>query len=90
MLRGCHGLRLDLIVMKRPSRFEHTRFLGDKRTQLVYDLDEWTDEDVVNEISESGVGLCFGPDTLAEARNRGYTWQHLASRVANLSHAPKL
>ena len=31
--------------MKRPSRFEHTRFLGDKRTQLVYDLDEWTDED---------------------------------------------
>jgi hypothetical protein len=40
---------------------------------LVYDLDEWTDEAVVNEISESGVGLCFGPDTLAEARNRGYT-----------------
>ena len=73
MLRGRHDLRLDLIGMKRPSRFEHTRFLGDKRTQLVYDLDEWTDEDVVNEISESGVGLCFGPDTLAEARNRGYT-----------------
>lgn len=73
MLRGRHGLRLDLIGMKRPSRFEHTRFLGDKRTQLVYDLDEWTDEAVVNEISESGVGQCFGPDTLAEARNRGYT-----------------
>ena len=59
--------------MKRPSRFEHTRLLGDKRTQLVYDLDEWTDEEIVNEISESGVGLSFGPDTLAEARNRGYT-----------------
>ena len=73
VLRRSHGLRLDLVTMKRPSRFEHTRFLGDKRTQLVYDLDEWTDEDVVNEISESGVGLCFGPDTLAEARNRGYT-----------------
>jgi hypothetical protein len=73
VLRGRHGLRLDLFPMKRPSRFEHTRFLGDKRTQLVYDLDEWTDEDVVNEISESGVGLCFAPDTLAEARNRGYT-----------------
>ena len=73
MLRGRHSLRLDLIGMKRPSRFEHTRFLGDKRTQLVYDLDEWTDEAVVNEISESGVGLCFGPDALAEARNRGYT-----------------
>ena len=73
VFRGRHGLRLDLIGMKRPSRFEHTRFLGDKRTQLVYDIDEWTDEAIVNEISESGVGLCFGPDTLAEARNRGYT-----------------
>lgn len=59
--------------MERPVRFEHTRFLGDKRTQLVYDLDEWTDEDVINEIVDAGVGLCFGPDTLAEARNRGYT-----------------
>ena len=58
--------------MERPTRFEHTRFLGDKRTQLVYDLDEWTDEAVIEEIVEQGVGLCFGPDTLAEARNRGY------------------
>ncbi len=59
--------------MERPIKFEHTRFLGDKRTQLVYDLDEWTDEDVINEIVAAEVGLCFGPDTLAEARNRGYT-----------------
>ena len=59
--------------MERPVRFEHTRFLGDKRTQLVYDLDEWTEEDVINDIVNEGVGLCFGPDTLAEARNRGYT-----------------
>lgn len=59
--------------MERPVRFEHTRFLGDKRTQLVYDLDEWTDEDIIDEIVDAGVGLCFGPDTLAEARNRGYT-----------------
>lgn len=58
--------------MERPTRFEHTRFLGDKRTQLVYDLDEWTDVAVIDEIVEAGVGLCFGPDTLAEARNRGY------------------
>jgi hypothetical protein len=62
-----------VVPMERPVRFEHTRFLGDKRTQLVYDLDEWTDEDVINEIVDAGVGLCFGPDTLAEARNRGYT-----------------
>ena len=59
--------------MERPVRFEHTRFLGDKRTQLVYDLDEWNDEAVINEIIEAETGLCFGPDTLAEARNRGYT-----------------
>ena len=59
--------------MSRPTRFEHTRYLGDKRTQLVYDLDEWKDTGVIDEIVEQGVGLCFGPDTLAEARNRGYT-----------------
>lgn len=59
--------------MHRPVRFEHTRYLGDKRTQLVYDLDEWTEQGIIDEIVEHGVGLCFGPDTLAEARNRGYT-----------------
>lgn len=59
--------------MERPGKFEHTRFLGDKRTQLVYDLDEWTDAAIIEEIVNEGVGLCFGPDTLAEARNRGYT-----------------
>jgi len=59
--------------MERPLRFEHSRFLGDKRTQLVYDLDAWTDEAVIDEIVASEVGAAFGPDTLAEARNRGYT-----------------
>jgi hypothetical protein len=59
--------------MERPARFEHTRFLGDKRTQLVYDLDEWKDPEVIDGIVSAETGLCFGPDTLAEARNRGYT-----------------
>ena len=59
--------------MERPTRFEHTRFLGDKRTQLVYDLDNWTDSAVIDEIVAADIGICFGPDTLAEARNRGYT-----------------
>lgn len=54
-------------------KFEHSRFVGDKRTQLVYDLDEWEDAAVVNEFVDLGVGLSFGPDTLAEARNRGYS-----------------
>jgi len=62
-----------LRAMERPAKFEHTRFLGDKRTQLVYDLDSWTDEGIIDEIVAAETGLCFGPDTLAEARNRGYT-----------------
>jgi hypothetical protein len=47
--------------------------LGDKRTQLVYDLDHWTDVSIINDIVATEVGLSFGPDTLPEARNRGYT-----------------
>jgi len=59
--------------MERPIKFVHTRFLGDKRTQLVYDLDTWTDEAVIDDIVNAETGLCFGPDSLVEARNRGYT-----------------
>ena len=59
--------------MQRPTRFEHTQFLGDKRTQLVYDVDNWDDPAVINEIVASETGICFGPDTVTEARNRGYT-----------------
>lgn len=59
--------------MERPLRFEHSRYLGDKRTQLVYDLDSWADPAVIDEIVAAEVGATFGPDTLVEARNRGYT-----------------
>lgn len=61
--------------MTRPTRFEEFRYLGDKRTQVVYDLDLVDDAglgDVVNELVESEQFAAFGPDTLAEARNRGY------------------
>lgn len=59
--------------MDRPTRFEHNRWLGDKRTQLVYDLDaDGTDPEVIADIMAAETFLCFGPDTLAEARNRGY------------------
>ena len=60
--------------MERPIRFEHYRYVGDKRRQVVYDLDH-TDEVVeaaVNDLMAAETYLCFGPDTLAEARNRGY------------------
>ena len=62
--------------MQRHSRFAHTRFLGDKRTQLVYDIDELdaaTYTSMIEEIVDAEVGICFAPDTLPEARNRGYT-----------------
>jgi len=62
-----------LPLVERPLRFEHSRYLGDKRTQLVYDLDTWADAAVIDEIVAAEVGASFGPDTLAEARNRGYT-----------------
>lgn len=61
--------------MSRPVRFEHFRYLGDKRTQVVYDLDAVDDAglgDVIDELMKSEQFAAFGPDTLAEARNRGY------------------
>jgi hypothetical protein len=62
--------------MSRPLAFEHYRYLGDKRTQVVYDLDlAGADEAVaaaIDELLGSEQFAAFGPDTLAEARNRGY------------------
>ncbi len=58
--------------MERPVRFEHFRWLGDKRTQVVHDVDACTDQSVIDDIVAAEVGLGFGPDTLTEARNRSY------------------
>lgn len=58
--------------MDRPARFEHNRFLGDKRNQVVYDLDDEVDPAVIEELVASEKVAAFAPDTLAEARNRGY------------------
>ena len=41
--------------------------------QLVSDLDVRSDASVIDKIVAAGVGLPFGPDTLAQARHRGYT-----------------
>ena len=62
--------------MPRPSKFEHNRFMGDKRTLRVYDLDRYGVDDTVtsavDEVLAAETFIAFGPDTLAEARNRGY------------------
>ena len=64
--------------MSRPTRFEEFRYLGDKRKQVVYDLD--TDdadaEEAITELLASEQFAAFAPDTLAEARNRGYHPHH--------------
>ena len=75
--RPCTGAPLGapttLVSMVRPTRFEHNRYLGDKRTQRVYDLDDPTlDKAIIDELVSSGQAAAFGPDTLAEARNRNY------------------
>jgi hypothetical protein len=58
--------------MERPVKFEHNRWLGDKRTQVVYDVDALEDTSIIDELMEAETFICFGPDTLPEARNRGY------------------
>ncbi len=60
--------------MARPARFEAFRYLGDKRTQVVYDVDADGPEveAAVAELMDSEEFAAFSPDTLAEARNRGY------------------
>lgn len=60
--------------MDRPGKFEHHRYLGDKRTQVVYDVDELDDSHagLIDDLLAAETFICFGPDTLAEARNRGY------------------
>ena len=69
-----------MTAMQRPTKFEHNRWIGDKRNQVVYDVDNIDDPTIIEELMKAGdvEGLngvaytCFGPDTLAEARNRGY------------------
>lgn len=58
--------------MERPSRFEHSQFVGDKRNQLVHDVDACDSPVMIAELMSAETYICFQPDSLAEARNRGY------------------
>ena len=58
--------------MDRPKEYHEFRFIGDKRTQLVYDMDSEYPAEVIAELVESEQVATFGPDELPEARNRGY------------------
>jgi hypothetical protein len=70
--------------MDRPGRFEHNRYVGDKRNQVVHDIDACTDPEHIDELMQAETYICFGPDTLAEARNRGY---HLCKRCEGVRAA---
>lgn len=64
--------------MSRLARFEDYRFIGTRDTMRVYDSDDTnqfeelerrvTDEDLVGRLMLQS----FAPDTLDEARNRGF------------------
>ena len=58
--------------MSRPTKFEEFRYVGDKRRQRVHDLDHLLDACDIDELLASEQFASFGPDTVAEARNRGY------------------
>ncbi len=58
--------------MDRPKEYAEHRYIGDKRTQVVYDLEEHYADEVIAELVASEQVTTFGPDTLPEARNRGY------------------
>ena len=55
----------------RPARFRRHRWLGDKRTMVVHDLDRAA-ACGIDDLLASQRFATFGPDSAAEARNRGY------------------
>jgi hypothetical protein len=58
--------------VERLARFEEHRYVGDKRDQVVHDIDVCDRTEVIDELLRAEAFLCFAPDTLSEARNRGY------------------
>jgi hypothetical protein len=58
----------------RHVRFADFRYVGDRDAQRVYDQD--TEDEVTGEVVArlvaTNCATAFSPDTLAEARNRGY------------------
>lgn len=64
--------------MSRLSRFEEYRFVGTRDTMRVYDCDDSDQFDALNDridseqLVENKLVQSFAPDTLDEARNRGF------------------
>lgn len=65
--------------MARIKRFESHRYVGSRDDMVVYDTDDQDQGaalaarvDAAN-LAQRNLLQAFGPDTLAEARNRGFT-----------------
>ncbi len=72
--------------MARPKQVHDHRWVGDKRSQRVHDLDATADACGIDELIAAETYLVFGPDTLIEARNRCYKpCRHCASREGVVS-----
>jgi hypothetical protein len=69
-------LEYGLGLMSKPVKFEHYRYVGDKRNQRFFDLDLYDSnpavKTAVDELMEAETYLAISPQTIAEARNRGY------------------
>lgn len=65
--------------MARLKRFDAFRFVGTRDDMVVYDCDDPDDFDALSlrvegdRLVERKLVQVFGPDSLPEARNRGYT-----------------
>jgi hypothetical protein len=65
-------------MMVRHRRFETHRYVGTRDDMLVYDTDDETQADTLSQriddddLIERNLLQTFGPDTVAEARNRGF------------------
>ena len=64
--------------MSRLPRFEEHRYLGTRDDMLVHDCDDQESFDLLqarlaeDDLLRSNLIQAFAPDTLAEARNRGF------------------
>lgn len=59
--------------MSSQRPFEDHKIVGDKRSMVFHDVSQEAEECRIDEIVEAEAVALFGPDTPAEARNRGYS-----------------
>ena len=71
--------------MPRLRRYPGHRFVGVRRTMTVFDCDDDQQFAALETALGGEVASTFGPDTLAEARNRGFR----APRQVEISLPPK-